>query len=226
MIKRIVRKVENKILRTGIRSFDEFKKLKQFVQLDLKTLEQNNNKLTPFYSQYVNEVSRPDMAASLELAAFQYTICKMNQYRKVLDMGSGFSSFVFRLYAKETPGVHVFSVDDDEAWLEKTKKFLRQHELETENMIMLNQFLKSNESGFDCILHDLNFVEVRINYLTQIVALIKKSGVIILDDVHKPDYLHEVLVKLKNIKAKTYFLKPVTLDRYGRYSLALIKEQD
>lgn len=225
MINSLIQKVKFLSLRAGVSSFDEFKKIELFDQLNFEAIEQNRQKLKPYYEQYVKEVSRADMAASLELAAFLYTLCKVNQYTKLLDMGSGLSSFVFRLYAKTNPDAVVFSVDDDAAWLEKTKDYLRQNQLGIENIFPLDQFLKSKEDGFDCILHDLNFVEVRINHLEHIMKIAKQNGLIILDDVHKPDYLFFALTKLQKMKVKKYDLKPVTFDNYGRFSLALVKEE-
>lgn len=180
--------------------------------------------LKPYYTEYVQQVSSPAMAASLELAAFMYSICKVTRYTKLLDMGSGLSSFVFRLYAKETPGVKVFSVDDDAAWLEKTKSYLRQNQLDTENMYTLQNFIDLKESGFDCILHDMNFVEVRINYVTLVIEVAKQNGIIIMDDVHKPDYRYALLKKLKNMAVDTFTVKPLTLDSYGRFAFAVLKK--
>jgi len=224
MIRRIFRKLKFMSLHSGVNTFEQFKKMEPFDQLDSKVLDQNMELLRPHYEQYIREISRADMAASLELAAFIFTICKINKFTKLLDMGSGLSSFVYRLYAKETPGVIVYSVDDDAAWLEKTKDFLRHHELDTQNMFTLDQFLKSGESEFDCILHDLNFVEVRINYVEQMMKITKINGIIIFDDVHKTDYLFALLVKLKETQSRVFTLKPVTNDSYGRFALAVVKE--
>lgn len=224
MIDRVLRKIEFLSLQSGVSSFSQFKKIAKYNQLDLKIIEQNKEMLRPYYEYYVEEVSLANMAASLELAAFMYTFCTLNHPAKLLDMGSGFSSFVFRLYAKENPNVQVFSVDDDAVWLEKTKDFLALHQLNTEDFYTLNQFLKTTETEFDCILLDLNFVEVRINYVERMLEIAKSNGIIIFDDVHKPDYLFELLVKLKDKNIKAFDLKPITLDQYKRFALAIIKD--
>lgn len=224
MISRIFHKFHFSFLKTKVKTFAQFKKLKPFDQLNSKMIEQNKEMLRPYYQQYIKEVSRADMAASLELAAFIYSICKINRFTKLLDMGSGLSSFVFRLYAKERPNVKVFSVDDDAAWVKKTKDFLSQHQLSTDNIFTLDQFLQSGEEGFDCILHDLNFVEVRINYVEQMMKITKINGIIIFDDVHKTDYLFGLLVKLKKFESKIFSVKPVTCDNFGRFALAAIKQ--
>ncbi len=223
MIRRIINKFRFLSLMSKVESFDKLRKLSPFDKLEIRAIKQNKEMLRPYYEQYIREVSRADMAASLELAAFLFTICKLNRYTKVLDVGSGLSSFVFRLYAMENPGVNVFSVDDDATWLEKTKDFLHRHLLSTENILTLEEFLKLKETNFDCILHDLNFVEVRINYVDSIMKILKQEGIVIFDDVHKPDYLFALLTKMRKAKVKTYSLKPITIDSYGRFSLAVLK---
>jgi len=223
MLTRILRKLNFYRLRSGILGFERFSKDILPDKHFLKAIEQNKKKLQPYYDQYTREISRADMAASLELATFMFTLCKENHYTKLLDMGSGLSSFVFRLYAKETPGVVVYSVDDDSVWLEKTKDFLRKHQLSTERIEILEKFLISEETNFDCILHDLNFVEVRINYIEWILKIMKRNGLVIFDDVHKPDYLFALLNKLKNNDVKMYDVKAITVDHYERFSLAVVK---
>lgn len=224
MIGKLLRKVEFLSLQARVGSFDQFKKIAKLDQLDSKIIKQNTEILRPHYEYYIKEVSRADMAASLELATFIYTLCQLNHYTKILDMGSGLSSFVLRLYAKENHGVRIFSVDDDSDWLEKTKEFLKMHQLNTDNVFTLDQFLKSTENEFDCILHDLNFVEVRINYIERMMEVTKSNGIVIFDDVHKPDYLFALLKKLQGGSSKVYNLKPITLDQYNRFALAVVKD--
>ena len=202
MIGRINRKLKFFMLQFRVKNYNAFKKELSLNQLSASNIEENTKKLKPYYSEYVNHISSPEMAASMELAGFMYTLCKANQYKKVLDLGSGLSSFIFRLYAKETLGVEVYSVDDDAAWLTKTRGYLEQHHLDTNNMFTLQQFVDLKESGFDCILHDLNFVEVRIQYVDFVFRSAKKNGLIIMDDVHKMDYRFALLKKLKSLKIK------------------------
>ena len=224
MLQRIIQKLRLLYLRSSVGSFDKFLGLNPFYSgVDQRVISENREKLRPVYEQYVREVSSPDMAASLELTVFLYTLCAANRYTRLLDLGSGLSSFAFRLYARETPGVTVFSVDDDEKWLMKTRDFLSTHKVGTENMMTLEQFLVRNESGFDCILHDLNFVEVRIKYVERILPMINQSGLIIFDDVHKPDYLIDLLAKLTHDGGQTCSLQPTTRDRFGRFSLAYFR---
>jgi len=223
MIARIQNKIRFSLLKLNIRPFSETKRITVFENIDSE-IEHHKKRLQPYYEHYIKDISSADMAASLELAAVIFSLCKINQYKKVLDMGSGLSSFVFRLYAMETSGVEIFSVDDDAAWLEKTKGFLGHYQLNIDNVYTLNQFLEKGEVNFDFILHDLNFVEMRINYIDNLMRMLRSNGLIILDDVHKPDYLLSILNKLQKMNVKMYDLKPITFDSYGRYSLAVMKE--
>jgi hypothetical protein len=99
MIGRINRKLKFFMLQFRVKNYNAFKKELSLNQLSASNIEENTKKLKPYYSEYVNHISSPEMAASMELAGFMYTLCKANQYKKVLDLGSGLSSFIFRLYA-------------------------------------------------------------------------------------------------------------------------------
>jgi predicted O-methyltransferase YrrM len=223
MINRIVNKLKFLYLKRSIGSYESFKKTHNLQTLD-SLIPVNREKLRPFYEQYIKEISSPDMAASLELAAFIYSFCQIKGCKKLLDIGSGFSSFICRRFASETPAVETFTVDDDEAWLKKTNQYLEKHHLNTDNLFTMDQFLSNDLSGFDFILHDLNFVEVRINHLETIMKLIKRDGFVILDDVHKPDYLFAALVKLRKNTVNIFSLQSITTDRFGRFSLMVVKK--
>jgi predicted O-methyltransferase YrrM len=225
MLHRVSRKLKSIYLRTYLRSYEQFLRANlRFRQTDAHIFEKIREKLRPAYEQYVREISSPDMAASLELATFLYVVCKVNGYKKVVDLGSGFSSYVFRLYARETSGVVVVSVDDDVQWLGKTRSFMISHNLDVNGMMTIEEFVSLDQPEYDCILLDLNFVEVRINYVEAVMNRIAPGGMIIFDDVHKPDYRNALLGIISRKSGICYSLKPVTLDRFGRYALAFKRE--
>ncbi|HRE65966.1 MAG TPA: methyltransferase domain-containing protein [Cyclobacteriaceae bacterium] len=222
MWSRIVRKLNFLKLKSGVLPYTRFEG--KFARIAAEEIDMASQKLKPFYDDYIAHVSRADMAMSLELASFVYALCVKKEVKNVLDLGSGFSSFVYRLYASEHKGVTVVSVDDDSQWIEKTREYLRKHSLSEAGLLTLKQFLQEPNRKFDCVLHDLNFVEVRINYLQQVLEATAKTGVLILDDVHKPDYLYQVLDKLKKKPVSVYDLKPVTYDSFNRYAVAVLPE--
>jgi predicted O-methyltransferase YrrM len=217
MIDKVIRRLDFTWLSRRVRPFASA--ASQFRNFD-EHFDACIRNLRPDYDDYVARVSRADMAASLELGASLCAVCQSRNPKRVLDFGSGFSSFVLRTYAKSRMDVTAFSVDDDAEWLEKTARYLESHRLETTNLLTLQNFLQSGQSGFDLILHDLNFVEVRIRYVEAVIERLAPGGLIIFDDVHKRDYLH-ALLKLLHCKPGTcYSLKPVTMDHFGRYALA------
>lgn len=193
--------------------------------LSLAEISRARADLECVHKSYTNEVSRADMAASLELSAFLLAWCRVKKPERLLDLGSGFTSYVFRLYAREEPGVYVTSVDDDEIWLEKTRDFLIKHRLSTQAMTPLSGLLtnRSPHQPFDLVVQDMNFVEVRIGYTSTALDLAKGGGTVIFDDTHKPDYRRRLLSCLMLSKNAIYSLKELTLDSYGRYAFGLVK---
>lgn len=99
--------------------------------------EDNRRDLGAAYIDYVFTVSNAVHAISLPLAAFVGSMCDVGSPKAVIDLGSGFSSYVLRRYAAKQPAhVHVTTADDDPSWLEKTRAFLElaglsvQHDIE------------------------------------------------------------------------------------------------
>src|SRR5689334_15482328 len=55
-------------------------------------------RLLPDYRTYTRNVSPDPIAISLELSVFLAVLCDRERPGAILDLGSGFSSFVFRSY--------------------------------------------------------------------------------------------------------------------------------
>lgn len=176
------------------------------------------------HAAYIKNVSSPGMAMSLELAFFILSFCIKNKPALLLDLGSGFSSYIFRLYQKHetSKNVEIYSVDDNKQWLDKTKAFLAAEGLNTNNVITLEQ-LSENGKLFDCILLDLNFIEVRKDYIKFSADLLQENGLAIIDDVHKIEFLREVKKIAKQNNYKLFNIKKNTIDDFGRFAIVLTK---
>lgn len=99
-------------------------------------LTKSINRLKNDYHYYINNVSLGNSAASIETAALLDMIVRKNNVERILDLGSGFSSFVFRQYQKDVSlPVEVISVDADAKWLKKTETYLTQNELKTDGLL-------------------------------------------------------------------------------------------
>src|SRR5688572_23409401 len=147
MIKKISKKLDFLMLQTRILSLRKAKSA--LGPIDLKEIQQSEDYLRPFYTHYVKEISSADMAASLQLAALLCFFCRGTQKKKLVDFGSGFTSFALRDYAKTDPSVKVWSVDDDAQWIEKTRTYLKHNLVNDNNLIMLAEFISNGEADFD-----------------------------------------------------------------------------
>lgn len=180
--------------------------------------------LQPYYQEYVSSVSKDDQAVSLELAIFLYVVCDILKPKYLADFGSGFSSFVLRFYMKSADNKPVvWSVDDSPEWLNKTNLFLARHGLSDNNLMDWDSFVKQNKIKFDLILNDFSGLESRRQRLNEIISMADHSGVIILDDMHKPDFAEYARQSLRRHSFKHYSLKLFTKDKFGRYSTILFR---
>lgn len=163
------------------------------------------------HEKYIKEISSPEMAMSLELAAFLSLIVEKHKPLNILDLGSGYSTFLFN-----SIHTHVVSVDDNDQWLKKTETYLIENNIKQYQLLGIEEF-RSLNTKFDLIFVDLNFVEERIKFTEKIMSLLNKGGIVIFDDVHKDHYLAGLkdLLNLQNC----FLLDTYTKDRFGRFSL-------
>jgi hypothetical protein len=206
--------------RRGRRDFDllraKLPALKDYGDL----ADQSRPLLEPDYIEYVGTVSTTGQAISLELATFLHVLCRLVKPKRLLDTGSGFSSFVFRLFQKEAPNeVVVWSADDSPAWLHKTRNFLEHKNVGTENLVTWESFGRSGTDAFDLVLHDLGSTGVRQESLPGVLSLASPGGHLVIDDWHKRQIRFSARPVLKARGGSHFSLKRLTEDRFGRYSL-------
>ena len=199
-----------------IRLKHKYPDLRNFTALSTKT----RDKLQPYHQRYTKDVSFSSMAISLKLAIFLDVICNMIKPKAILDLGSGFSSFVFRRYAADAASKPITcSVDDSPEWLQKTRDFLLSHNTDTENLFLWDSFVENNNTIFDFILHDLSAGEKRNATLNKALKFLKPGGVIVLDDAHSPVHDTYMKCRLRELNYKYYTLDSFTRDETGRYAL-------
>jgi predicted O-methyltransferase YrrM len=226
MLKRIARYSCQKVLdyygrRDAGRLAGFFKELSDYTVF----LKSNLPDLGPAYDKYVREISTEDMAISLETSQFLYALAKLTEAKRILDLGSGFSSYVLRLYSMTAQNdVTIYSVDDDETWLQKTRTFLNAFELPQQHAMEWSVFQKQPLSGFDLILHDLGSIDLRIESLPFAISLLNTSGILVLDDMHKArggligGYRAVAVRKVRQAGLLRLSARQFTLDKYGRFS--------
>ena len=179
----------------------------------------NISKLKPAYTEYTTEISHDGIAASLETSVFLYTLATIKQPKRILDLGSGFSSFTFRLYSMSTPNdVAVYSVDDNSDWLDRTRSFLTVHGVQADNLFDWSEFREINWSRFDLIFHDLGSMELRGESLPFVSGLVDHNGIIVLDDIHRRRYRRIAVQEVRKEGLTLISLRQHTLDSFGRFS--------
>jgi predicted O-methyltransferase YrrM len=173
------------------------------------------------YDVYTHTVSDPSMAISYELARELHRICENVQPASVLELGSGFSTYVLSR-SLSAADARLVSVDDDPIWASKTEAFLRQQGVTHPKVESIDAMPASLR--FDIVFLDLNYVEVRKDFLQVSYDCCKEGGLVILDDAHKPDYMTEILSCSRHWQGTLYSLRRRTLDSMGRYSVAFCKK--
>jgi len=166
------------------------------------------------YLDYIKEVSNQQWAISWELAVYLDKLLKSLKPKRILDLGSGFSSFLFR-----ASGAEVTSVETEQVWLEKTLLFLAKYNVSVERVMLQKDFKPTGI--YDLCLLDIGVAERDRAPLFE--QLRKCCKVIILDDMHVAEY--------RQVAEKAFAddvvmeLKSDTQDAYNRYAWMVIPRQ-
>jgi predicted O-methyltransferase YrrM len=172
--------------------------------------------LTPAYTKYVTTVSAPGWAVSLETSIFLFHLCRSLQATAALDLGSGFSSYVFRHYARSAPRtVAVTSVDTDAAWLSKTAAFLQGEGCDGAGLTGWDEFRDARPVPHEVVFHDLASGSLREDAMGLAVSCVGPRGVIVFDDAQHDGHRKRMHVEAAKGGLDLYSLRPWTLDQVG-----------
>ena len=190
-------------------------------------LEELRAELGPVHAEYTTTVSTPGMAVSLETAVLLRYLCEQLEPQRILDLGSGLSSWVLRGWAATREGVAVTTCDDDADWLERSRGFLREKGVSTERVMLWSEL--EPEDGYDLIFHDLGRMPARIASLPAVLALGSRGpggdrgdSLVVLDDVHKPHYAEVVARELARYEHTYLDCAPLTFDDRERFSAIVL----
>jgi predicted O-methyltransferase YrrM len=174
--------------------------------------------LEPYRREYVTTVSSDIMTVSLETAALLAVLCETRVPRRIVDLGSGFSSFVLRRYAATAERApEVWSVDDSPQWLERTAEYLAAQGVARDRLSTWQAF-DEPPSSFDLVLHDLGRPALRMAALPAALALLRAGGVLVVDDLHKAAYRPYARHVVRGSGLRCLSARALTTDRFGRYA--------
>jgi predicted O-methyltransferase YrrM len=177
------------------------------------------------YDRYVNEVSNWEWAVSWPTTRALDALCAELRPRRILDLGSGFSTYVVcRWAAASGQDVEVVSADDSPDWLAKTRSFLESHGLDA-HLIDVTELDSLPDHAFDLAFDDLGRTEDRARLISPIVRLLAPGGVVVLDDMNVRGYRREVRSALNAAKWPLYSVREQTLDAKGRFAMLTVAPQ-
>ena len=166
------------------------------------------------YEDYTSTVSKDEMAISLDSAHFLLSLVSFMHPTSILDLGSGFSSFVFRLYQKENPDVKIMTADTNAFWLGKTEEFLDKYDVSLDGLELWTD-IKDSDEMYDLVFYDLGDMRVRHRHIDKAIGFTRH--VIVVDDMHKTKYHNLVMASLKLHGFISTKPMKATMDRYNRF---------
>jgi predicted O-methyltransferase YrrM len=175
--------------------------------------------LRPAYDRYVTEISTWKWAVSWPTARLLDTLCEALRPRKVLDLGSGFSTYVLTSWAQRTGAeVEIVSVDDSVDWLAKTRAFLAGHGLDAQ-LLDAAELPSLPDAAFDLAFDDIGRSEDRANVLDTVIRVMAPGAVVVLDDMNVRGYRRQVRTRLDTVGWPLYSVRGETIDAKGRFAM-------
>jgi predicted O-methyltransferase YrrM len=176
------------------------------------------DELFPRYKESCLTVSRRGMAASVESVAYMWWLCEQTKASRVLDMGSGFSSYVLRCYAaRAAHPVEVVSVDDSIEWLGRTRDWLTHCDLPADGL-MWSEDWRTGTDTYDFVFYDYSGGPARNEWMWDAAKRLNPGGVILFDDAQHPGHHFEMARVASSHNLYLFDVYGVTVDESGRYS--------
>lgn len=169
------------------------------------------------HKYYVDNISK--MAASLQCCMYLLSLYDSIKPDRILDLGSGISSYCLRLFKKiNNLDTDIWSIDLDKGWLEKSRLYCEVPELDIEHFQTWDEF-KDHTEPFDLIFVDIDMSPQRKLYFEPVFNQFSKAGTIVmLDDMHKSIIGRPFDKLMKTRTDQEIDIKAQTMDEYGRYS--------
>jgi predicted O-methyltransferase YrrM len=200
--------------------------LKKFPYLKKFHQEQNGieNIFSDLYESYMHKekISTAKMSMFLKTAAFLYFFSKIISPKVIFDMGSGFSTVVFNMYAL-SHDCKVYTTDTSDEWLLKTRKFITDYCEKTnvkyvkwDNIYVLLRTIKS-----DMVFYDLYGKDGTREKMYKILVPNQPKSLYLLDDMHRLNYVKAFTKIDRQNNRSIYSLEDITKDETAKRFLAI-----
>lgn len=171
------------------------------------------------YKTYCLTVSRRGMALSIETSAYIWWLCDFKEARTVVDLGSGFSSYVLRLYASTVDhDVVVHSVDSSPDWLARSEAFCASHGVSSDGFLTGRQWL-TLDTRYDVAVNDYDRGETRERFAEHAADRLAPAGAIVFDDANHADHHDHMARTCIGRRLALLDLYHQTRDEVGRYAM-------
>jgi predicted O-methyltransferase YrrM len=160
------------------------------------------------------------MAASLETCALMLALCRRAHPTQVTDLGSGFSSYVLRLYAS-TSAAEVTSVDDSPEWLSRTSEFIP-GDLRSGRFEIWPVFRDAHDE-FGLVFHDFAGGALREEAMRVALDACAPGGIVIFDDAQHVGHRRRMRSECRRVGARLFALRWCTFDDINRWAMIAVK---
>jgi hypothetical protein len=166
------------------------------------------------YREYLKNVS--EMAPSLKTLELLLRLCTPGD--RVLDLGTGFSSYALGSYYRDLD-LEIMSVDDNAGWLAKTKEYCTDKlGIVTGRFVPWNLLDSKCIGPVDIVFMDLGTTRRRVYYYGELLEkYCDEHTFILFDDMHKKVLHHALHQELKNYTYLDIPVMDITKDEFGRY---------
>ncbi|MCL7969845.1 MAG: class I SAM-dependent methyltransferase [marine benthic group bacterium] len=173
-------------------------------------------------AEYIRETGTDEiMAASIELCRFLVRWCEVRRPGRIVDLGSGITSWTLRSWRDRfSPDSTVISVDDDPEWLARSRDYSRTAGTGDVDFLLWDEFLEKHGSDrFDLVVYDFGSVRERARQMATAFDLVAPGGAIICDDIHKARIWRAARNSMWRRGWTGWSLREETLDSIGRFAL-------
>ena len=186
--------------------------------------------LTDLRAQHLGRNNRrAQTALDVPAAVWLWNACQREHAARVLELGSGFSSWALRHWqhhaaaSSQTP--EVWTIDDEAKWLETTRLELTELAFSTEHLGAFDDLLSADcDDYFDVVFVDLDNTATRVRHANSFVSWTRPGGMLVLDDWHMAHYREPMTRRLAALGVQVEAV-PETTDEWGRY-LAVGRKPD